>query len=209
VKLGQTVLPEASVRFHERALAGDRTVSSELWLHIHQEFFGRLRARFRTLDDTDIADAITDVVLGYTERPTAFHPDKLPLDRYLAMAIRGDLLNLIEKRQRQPKFISLTRVVDDGVGRNSEQEVETTYGDDYLPDGVSREMLMKKLRDILPSPTDQEVYEMMSDGVRETTRYAQVLGCETLDSAAQRKLVKQAKDRIRVRLKRCGLRFHV
>lgn len=198
---------DESYRYHERALARDPLVSSELWERLHAPLFRRLRPTFGGLDTTDVEDAITDVILEFCEHPERYNPDKRTLDGYLAMAARGDLLNLLEKRKRLPKIVPLPSVEHDDANRNREQEVEDAYVDDYLPDAISEEALLKKLRDILPDPTDREVYEMMADGVRETTRYARVLGCEELDPAAQRKLVKQVKDRIRIRLKRSGLTF--
>lgn len=56
---------------------------------------------------------------------------------------------------------------------------------------------------------DRELIELMAEGEHESERYARVLGVDHLDIAERRRRVKQAKDRVRRRLKRFGIRFHV
>ena len=85
-------------RFHARALAGGLTLSGELWVHYHDVLWRQLMAKFRALDEADISDAVTDVILGYAKRPQQYDPDKAPLGSYLRMAAGRDLLNLLEKR---------------------------------------------------------------------------------------------------------------
>lgn len=201
---------DESYRYHERAAARDPVVSGELWERLHVPLFRRLRGRLATLDEADVQDAITDAICRYCERPEAYHPEKLELDKYLAMAAHRDLLNLIAKRMRKTKgmiVIPFDPVEHDRPDGNTWQGTAGSSVEDsgVLPDGVAWETWMQKLREIFPTESDREVLEMMIDRVRETEKYARVIGCDHLDLEAQRKLVKQAKDRIRIRLKRFGL----
>lgn len=137
-------------------------------------------------------------------------PERLPLDRYLRMAAHGDLLNLVTKRKRQPTLVSFDPVAHDRPVRNTMQEAEERDAQRaaFLPADQTWEAFMLKLVDLFPDPNDREVIELMAEGERESTRYAQVLGCDHLDVDAQQRRVKQAKDRIRLRLKRYGIRLH-
>jgi hypothetical protein len=126
------------------------------------------------------------------------------------MAARGDLLNLLQKRKRQPTLVPLDPVAHDRPARNTVQEGEEREERlrSYLHSDLSWEEFMRRLREVLPDPVDREVLELMAEGERATARFARVIGCDDLDEAEQRKQVKQTKDRIRARLKRHGFQSH-
>jgi hypothetical protein len=68
--------------------------------------------------------------------------------------------------------------------------------------------LATKLRQEITDPKDWKMLELMSDGVRDTSSYGEILGIEKLGPVEQRKLVKQNKDRLKKQLERfrAGLR---
>jgi hypothetical protein len=205
------VVPEDESRaLHARALAGSASLSAEIWERWHDALLAELAARFRGLEPAEVSDTITDVILSYVERPAQYQPDKLPLDRYLRMAAQGDLLNLLDKRRRQPNIIPFEPVAHDRPTRNGMQEAEEREAqrDAVLPAGMAWEAFMRTLRDLFPDPNDREVIELMAEGERDSARFAQVLGCAALAVPEQRRQVKQVKDRIRLRLKRHGIRLH-
>lgn len=201
---------DESRRLHARALAGDRTVSGEVWERWYTGLVRQLRVKFPVLDDTAIHDAVSDVIFDYIERPARYDPAKAPLDRYLLMAARGDLLNLLQKRKRQPTVIPLDPVAHDRPARNTVQEDEEreNWLRAYLHVALSWEEFMRRLGEVLPDPLDREVLDLMAEGERATTRFAMLIGCADLDEAEQRKHVKQTKDRIRARLRRHGFPSH-
>lgn len=200
---------DESGRLHARALAGSPSLSGELWERWHGHLLAELRPKFRGLEATEVSDAVTDVILAYVEHPTQYQPDKLPLERYLRMAAHGDLLNLAEKKGRRPTIIAFDPVAHDRPVRNSMQEAEQREAqrDANLPAGVQWETVMRALRDLIPDPVEREVIELMAEGERDSARFAALLGCATLAPAEQRKRVKQTKDRLRLRLKRAGIRL--
>jgi hypothetical protein len=204
------VQDDESRTLHARALAGDRSLTAVLWERCHDALLRELRLKFPTLEAAQVSDAITDVILSYGEQPARYQPEKSPLDRYLRMAANSDLLNLLQKRKRGLQVVPFDPVAHDRPARNSMQEAEErdTQRAAFLPPGMAWEAFVLKLVDLFPDSSDREVIELMAEGERVTTRYAQVLGCVHLEAAAQRRQVKQAKDRIRLRLKRYGIRLH-
>jgi DNA-directed RNA polymerase specialized sigma24 family protein len=195
--------------WHARALAGDETVSADIYERCYETMMQHLARQFPRLDAEEIHDAVTGVIFQYVERPQQYQPDKRSLRGYLQMAAYGDLLNLLKQRERRPRLVPFRRVAHGESDGNSEQEPEEGQEG---PEGrviadAAWEEIMRTLRDILPDPVDRQVLELMMDGERSSTCYARVLGCSDLALDEQRRRVKQAKDRIRVRLKRKGLRF--
>ena len=55
-------------------------------------------------------------------------------------------------------------------------------------------------------PNDKGILLLMLEGVRETHRYAQVMGIANQDETVQRREVKRAKDRLIKQLQRFGQR---
>lgn len=204
------VQDDDSRALHARILAGDRALSAVLFERWHAGLLRELHQKFPTLDLAEVSDAITDVIFSYVERPAQYQPERLPLDRYLRMAAQGDLLNLITKRERQPQLVPFDPVVHDRPARNSMQEAEERDAQRaaFLPADLPWEAFVLKLADLFPDPNDRAVIELMAEGEREATRYAQVLGCDHLALETQRRQVNKVKDRIRVRLKRYGIRLH-
>lgn len=163
---------------------------------------------FSRLDSGQIEDAATDVILKYVEKPDAYHPEKASLLGYLQMAVRGDLLNLVDRQRRGPRVLSFDFVGNDENSRNNGQRVvdrALVERTDFLADDSQKELEMR-LAEILPDPRDREVLRLMADGKRATADFVVVLGIERLCPKEQQDVVRRAKDRIRLRLRRSGLR---
>jgi DNA-directed RNA polymerase specialized sigma24 family protein len=198
--------------WHERALSGDPSVPGALWELLHAQLRGDLTrdGRFRRLDPADVSDAVTDVILAYTEKPATYNPDKCSLDRFFRMAAARDLYNLIAKAKRRPRVDSLDVVAVDLEDGNSERDMTSADGrlEAWLSRRKGQTTLPEKLRELLPDPRDRMVLLLMVDRERRTEVYARALGCLDCPIEEQRKRVKQTKDRIRIALKRKGIRLH-
>jgi hypothetical protein len=59
---------------------------------------------------------------------------------------------------------------------------------------------------LLPDQLDRGILELMMDGVRDSDAYAALMGLRERSRDVQAREVKRAKDRIRARLKRGGIR---
>lgn len=207
---GSETAADESRALHARALARDPSLPAEVWERCHDRLLRRLQAKFRALDEPEISDAVTDVILGYAERPEQYDPARARLEGYLQMAAGRDLLNLLQKRKRQPTLVPLDPVAHDRAARNTVQEGEEREDRlrSYLHADLSWEDFMRTLRAILPDPVDREVLELMAEGERATARFATLIGCADRAEAEQQRRVKQTKDRIRARLRRKGFPSH-
>lgn len=107
-------------------------------------------------------------------------------------------------------MLGIAPVAQDKPERKSMQEAAPSAArrSAVPPAGMAWEAFVLKLVDLFPDPTDRQVIELMAEGERAMARYAQALGCVHLDAEAQRRRVEQAKERIRLRLKRYGIRLH-
>jgi hypothetical protein len=60
----------------------------------------------------------------------------------------------------------------------------------------------RRISDLLPDPTDQEIVLLMMEGIRETSAYADVLGISDYSVEEQAAIVKRHKDRLKKKLER-------
>jgi len=118
------------------------------------------------------------------------------------MAASGDLLNAW-RRVKVAACVetSLDRRVELGqeIGNNI---VDKVTGMPQVLARIATAELWQHVQEIVPEAEFQQVLALMIDGVRETSAYAQILGITDLPEAAQRKQVKQVKDRLKKRLQR-------
>jgi hypothetical protein len=162
-----------------------------------------LEKRFPDLYDPHLVEmAADDALLNYLQHPQQYDPIQLPLDRYLIMSARGDLLNLFHKSQ-YPGFPKKTQFVElDAPAREYKTEVK----DESL--GVEEQAFILAspvwplLEQLLPDVTDREIALLMLEGVRVTNEYALTLGISHLPKADQETEVKRHKDRIKKTLQR-------
>lgn len=202
---------ERDRQLHQHLLDGDPTASARVAEAYLAPVFERLCRRHREVrDEALLYDAATDAVLDYTEHPTRYDPEKLPLLSYLAMAANGDLLNAIAREQRRAgRVVSLHAVVDDDPARNRYQEpgVEDEIDLDRLTADPARRELAERLRREVPDPRDRQLVALLLDGVRRTEPYAAILGITVLEPAEQRTIANRHKDRLKKRLRRLGVKL--
>jgi hypothetical protein len=153
-------------------------------------------------DEHLIEDAAIEAALTFVQQPAAYNPARLPIMSYLRMAARGDLLNLLDRERRH----SSRRAPLEAVERSPPPGNDEQAGSD-LPDGVSRELLFRRLWEAIPDPVDRQAVQMMLDGVRATAEYARLYGLDGLPPAEQRHEVKRRKDRLDKVMKRLGTRL--
>ena len=112
--------------------------------------------------------------------------------------------------ERSSRSLPFVPVAHDQPTRNSMQEaaVGATRCSARSPVGMAWEVGVLTLVDLFPDPNDRAVLELMAEGECAPARYAQALGCVHLDAEAQCRQVEQAKERIRLRLKRYGIRLY-
>jgi hypothetical protein len=185
---------------HRRLLNGDLTASAEIAELLLPLVVRSLRGRHPNLHDPHLAEtAADDAVLNYLRRPDQFDPSLLPLDRYLIMSARGDLLNLLRKdRSADPTEIVELDHPDREYG--SDVRDESLGVEEQVP--IQASPVWPLLAELLPNPVDREMALLILENVRETAEYARILGVDARVREEQEAEVKRHKDRIKKVLRR-------
>jgi hypothetical protein len=191
---------------HVRILQNDVTAFAELSEQALPHLVYFLQQQFSTQDSHQQEMVAIDALMAYQALPDKYKPEKLSLFAYLRMAARGDMLNLIDKETRQERR---QQPLDDPAiqGQLPTLDLLTSTGEleEWLETHtrLSRADLLQQLDQDL-NKTDKNILLLMLDGVRDTQRYAEVLGITHLSQSEQQAEVKRAKDRLQKRLQRFG-----
>lgn len=164
-----------------------------------------LQREFHQVESHLCETAVIDCLLTYHAAPEKYDPEKLTLFAYLRMAARHDLLNAIDRsnRQRRPLLdidepaIQAQLVTDVGL------DADPAYLEQWLGDqaNASRQAILRRFEIELDS-TDRQLFLLMLNGVRETEPYAEIMQIASLSPTQQRQDVKRAKDRLTKKLTR-------
>lgn len=198
-------------RVYQQVLAGEPDAPSDLIALLLDPLIASLTHRFPNLTDPNlIVDAATDSLFRLVQNPSHFHPERGTLWNYLVMDALGDLRNAWkQERRRLNRERSFNPVAHDRPDGNSDVEgaIIRKLAPDGLPEGADVSKLIAQLRAKITNQ-DWQVVLLMAGGERKTEAYVHVLGIAHLPPADQRRRVKQAKDRLRVMLKRLGAAFN-
>lgn len=194
--------PEHLIDVHRRLLDNDAAAPAELAeLVIEPLALELMRGPKRPRDEAFAVDAATDAVLECAKDPRSFDPSRLPLWSFLRMAARRDLANRILKERRHAGLVR--RYADVALPASARNKPT-----DPMDGLVEAELARKQLEGLTLGPMksladpDLAVLRLVAEGVRDTARFAAVMGLNDQPVQEQRRLVKQAKDRILKRLKR-------
>jgi RNA polymerase sigma-70 factor, ECF subfamily len=196
---------------HQRLLSRDPTATEEAARKylplIEQHVAARARNIYRINDRELIWDAtVNAVMLDYILHPERFDPSKSGLLGYLKRAAERDLMNAIEKDRRQRRGEELHADVEEGIhSRNKPSEIARITRD-AEEEAISRIQREENLAAVskVGNERDTVLLRLIVEGERSTHKFAAVLGIGGLPIPEQRLIVKQHKDRLKVRLKRGG-----
>jgi hypothetical protein len=186
---------------HEVLVAGrDPTTSARL----AELLLPALRRRFRgaTMPDPHSADSLVGLSIArYLSEPDRYDAERGPLLAYLWQDVAGDLKNEWASRSRLRRHeapasddVELTE-----PARNLSVEEEVL--DALDPFDVPLALLEAARQEAARfSDTDRKLLALLTDGVRSTAAYAEVLGISHLPDQTQRREVKRHKDRLKARL---------
>jgi DNA-directed RNA polymerase specialized sigma24 family protein len=196
-------------KLHQRILQDDPTAFSELCELALPHLASFLRLRFPQHESHLCETVVIDLLLDYQARPEQYDPCKLSLFAYLRMAARRDMLNAIDKQSRHEKHltgIEKLAVELETWGRNLfQRQFDPGEWLQQYTDASFEEILTDLQADL--DAADEQILLLMLDGVRDSNRYAEVMGISHLEISAQRRAVKRAKDRITQKLRRLGDRI--
>lgn len=205
------VEPDQAARIYERLIAGEPDAPADLIELFLDPLIHALRATYPHLPDPLlINDTVADSLLQFVQHPQRYQAAKGSLWNYLYMDALRDLHNAYQREsRRESRLVPFDPVAHDRPARNDEIDaVIEQLAPEQLPAGMSIDALVTQLRQQLADPRDWAVIELMLAEERRTEAYARVLGVAHLPIAEQRRRVKQAKDRLRLWLKRRGVQLH-
>lgn len=185
---------------HERLLSGtDLKVTEEIAENFFHPLVRSLAGEFRVEDQSSIYDAVGDAMIHLFNYPERFDPTRADLFTYLRVRARSRLLNrLCRQTEEVNKVVELegSGVVFKMTG-GGEADVEAGLASREFQAGV-----IEQLRSVFTDPTDLRVVALIIEGERETEEFAAALNITDRPADEQRRLVKQAKDRINKILER-------
>ena len=163
-----------------------------------------LQHEFRQIETHLQETAAIDSLLTYHAAPQKFDPDKLTLFAYLRMAARHDLLNAIDRsnRQRRPLLDIDEPAIQNQLITETNSDTDHLFLDQWLSDDDSTNETMLHQFEATLDTTDRQLFLLMLNGVRETAPYAEIMQLELLPVSEQRREVKRAKDRLTKKLTR-------
>lgn len=162
-------------------------------------------------DPTLATDIVVDSLLKFVQQPDRYDSTKSSIWTYLCLDVQGDLRNALDKEKRRQKWeTSLDVVADEQLGRNNDVAdlIIDKLVPALLPTHTDMEKLSEQLRTAITDPVDWQLIGLICDGERRTMAYAEVLTITHLPQTEQIKIVKKHKDRLRVQLKRLGVKIN-
>jgi RNA polymerase sigma-70 factor (ECF subfamily) len=193
------------LELHNRLIAGDRTASAVLAQKLLPAVWSRLSRLRKRIRDAHIVESAMDLsIASYLRDPARYDPGRSPLVWFLAMDVAGDVKNELRRMRRE---VPASDSVELSRARGND-DVEDTVLDAVDPFDLPR-AIVAKARDALDGfdEQDRSILGLLSDGVRSTAAYAEILGITHLPLAAQRATVKKHKGRISKRLERFREQF--
>jgi DNA-directed RNA polymerase specialized sigma24 family protein len=181
---------------HDRMMAGSRTASRDLFLEALEPVRGFLAARFRMLSDDDLHDLATDAILIYVAAPEQCDTSKSSLWSYLCMVARADALDKVRKLDRHEML--LDKKVETDVEFWAARAKDVFRGEDAVD---ARHIVRLYGKRLVTNLVEAKVLALILNQEKDTAEFAAVLGLDPAASDTE-KAVKNAKDRMLVRMKR-------
>ena len=191
---------------HQRILSEEATAFAELCEIALPHLVEFLKSGYPNVENHVHEMVAIDTLLAYHDDPGRYDPNQLSLFAYLRMDARGDLLNAMDKKQRQEK--RLVNIEAPDIQTNLPKNgllTDTGKLEEWLEEHtrLSRMDIMRLLEEELDD-VDQQMLLLMLEGVRDTEAFAAIMDISHLDIETKRLEVKRAKDRLNKKLRRFG-----
>jgi RNA polymerase sigma-70 factor (ECF subfamily) len=190
-----TDLAERLDGVHQRLVGGSRVASRELFLLALQPLVHFVAKSQPTLHDDEAHDIATDAILTYLSNPARCDLGRASLWTYLCMVAGSDAIDLFRTRARRAELL---RECGDDVAEWSRRANHVADVDSEID---ARRILDMHGHKLATNEEERRVLKLMLTGEKSSAVFAQALGLAAGDREAE-VLVKQAKDRMRLRLRR-------
>lgn len=180
---------------HDRMLAGSRTAARDLFVEALDPIRAFLARRFRGLSDDERHDLATDAILAYATDPGRCDTSRSSLWSYLCRIAMRDAIDLIRKSRRQSELL---KEVENDVEFWTSRAKDLFRGEDAID---ARQIMKLHGGQLVTNEHEAKVLSLILQEEKKTESFAQALGIDPVAPDTE-KLVKQAKDRMLLRMKR-------
>jgi DNA-directed RNA polymerase specialized sigma24 family protein len=199
---------EQELDLHHRLIEGDPVAPSDLAIRYLSPLIDALtRANRCSIPDEFIEEAVHLAIMSLCKKPTRFEPSRnradSPLFAFLQMSAQRDLQNRLKREERHWKArVSLESVEQspDGgkyLGRDDDPSLPLALREET-------EATAEILASVRAGLSDGELrcLDLLMQGERKTSLFAQALGIEHLPTEDQEADVKKVKDKLKKRIER-------
>ena len=196
------------LELHNLIVSGSDIALSKLYDLYGEMVVKYLKRNFNKIartDDSPIFEAVSQTFLDYFRNPTGYNPAIIPLQKYLEMAAKRDLLNLLQRDKKHSNKKELPSDVElqEKFWNNTIGTTETTDGEiiqTEIMNGIDQELAKH-----FDSDEDILMAKLILAKERKTEVFAEILGIENTDPDSQKSEVKKHKDRIKKVIERNDL----
>lgn len=181
----------------DRLQAGSRTAAADVFSLALEPLIAFVISRNRAVQREDARDIAVDAIMALISDPSAVDLTKGSAWSYLCMVAGRDATDQVRTRARQKRLLEKAGMdveLWSGCANNVERmEMEAD----------ARKVLELYGDQLVTNESERQLLTLMLSGERETTDYASALGLNADDPDTAR-IVKKAKDKMSVRLRRLG-----
>lgn len=181
---------------HDRILVGSRTASKDLFVAALKPLIGFLKSRFLSLSEDDLYDLASDAIMIYVADPKACDTSKSSLWSYLCRIARADAIDLIRKTNNREELLS--EKVNTDVEFWASRAKDVFRGEDEID---ARHILKLHGHKLATNEAEVQILTLILTEEKSTAVFARALGLDPGSTDIDH-VVKQAKDRMLLRLKR-------
>lgn len=198
---------EQELDLHRRLIGNDPIAPSDLAVAYLDHLIGWLAENNPRLGPEMHAEAASEAICSLIKRPQSYMPDRQTLVVYLQLSAQGDLKNVLRREGRHHRRRATMESVElsPDAGKYLGREADPSLP---LQIEEARSALRAEISEILPlvqqglSEPELRVLELMLNGERKTSVFAEAFGISHLSVDEQKSEVKRIKDRLRKRVDR-------
>jgi DNA-directed RNA polymerase specialized sigma24 family protein len=189
-------------QLHKRLVDADPTASADLATTFLDRLIAWLTGHHPARPQDLICEAAEDAIVNLIHHPNSYQP-RIPLEAYLQMSARGDLLNALRRRERDAAKMqeAVELVIQRGKYQGQQDPLSQLQAAEEMATPAPAVPAS-----VLDGLTEGEVraLQCLLDQERRTAVFAEALGIAHLPVAEQQRIVKKVKDKLKKRLERAG-----
>ena len=188
-------LKERLNEIHQRILDGSRTASLDLFREAQGPIQAVLRRKFRGLSEEESYDLATDAILVYATDPHRCDTAKGSLWSFLCRIAMRDAIDHIRNSRRRGELL---KEVEGDVEFWTSRAKDVFRGEDAID---ARQIMKLYGHRLATNEAEARLLTLLLEEEKKTEAFAHALGLDPQAPNVER-IVKQAKDRMLLRLKR-------